>query len=150
MKNKSTSKKIIIIVLALVVAFGVYNIAWFSWRYIKYNDYITDNMETFLDSKSYVYTDSDGYDYNLKLPDYLSYTGNLCVAESDGKCALLIWPNVFGGNKYGLQIDINDEIQSIMLNENLTAQDKKYDELVDEYSKEISELFQRYEKQWNN
>lgn len=150
MKKQSKAKKIVIIVLALVMAFGVYNLVWFSWRYIKYNHYVTDNMETFLDNKSYVYTDNDGYNYNVKFPEYLSYTGNLCVADSDGKCALLIWPNIFGGNKYGVQIDKDDEVYSIMLNENLTAQDKKYDEIVDEYSKEISNLFQRYEKQWDN
>lgn len=147
MKNKI--KKILIIVLVLFFIFAIYNSAWFVWRYFKYSEYTTDNMEVFIENNSYIYTDNDGYDYNVKLPDYLTYTGNLCVAEPDGKYALIIWPNVFSGYEYGAQLEINGEIYSIMLNDDLSAQDSQFDEIIDEYSKIISDLFERSVNQWD-
>lgn len=64
----------------------------------------------FIENKSYVYTADDDYLYNVKMPDYLTYTGNLCVSVPKGECALLICPKVIGDYDYGVQIQIGEEI----------------------------------------
>lgn len=141
-------KKIIIIILIIIIGFGIYNLAWLGWRNIKYKSYKT-GLEEFIENKSYVYTADDNYLYNVKLPDYLTYTGNLCVSVPEGECALLIWPKVIGGYDYGVQIQIDEETYSIMLNNDFLAEDSQYDEMVDKYSDTITELHEKAKKMWN-
>ena len=148
MKNKTKVKKILIIVLVVLFLFVIYNSIWLTWRYFRYTDY-TDNMEVFIENTSYIYTDEEGYDYNVKLPDYLTYTGNLCVAVPDGKYALIIWPNAFDGYEYGVQLEIDDDTYSIMLNEDFSAQDSQFDDIIYEYSETISDLYERSVNQWD-
>ena len=80
---KKGKKIIVCIVLSSLVLFILYNVFWIGWRINKYSQYI-DEFQTFTKYMSYFY-DDDQYLYNVKLPDYLSYTGNLCVATHDGK-----------------------------------------------------------------
>ena len=74
-KKISRTKKIICTLVILLVC---YNLFWLGWRYFKYTSY-TERLEVFIEHLSYVYTDEEGYLYNVKLPDYLTYTGNLHV-----------------------------------------------------------------------
>lgn len=141
-------KKIITVVIFVIALFIMYNIIWFGWREKKYNLYVK-NMETFIEQVSYVHTDEEGYLYNVKKPDYLCYTGNLCVASPNGEEALLIWPRVFGGYKYGLQVEKDNEVYSIMLNKDLEAEDVEAEELVEENREAITTLNAKAVKMWS-
>ena len=51
--------------------------------------------------KRYLYMDADRYDYLVKYPDYLSFTGNMSVgspaaSENPFTDALIIWPTIAG------------------------------------------------------
>lgn len=121
---------------------------WFIWRGCRYHHF-EKGMEVFIKYMSSVDTDEDGYQYNVKKPDYLSYTGNLCVAVPDGKYALLIWPKAVKGYRYGVQIQKDNEIYSIMLNEDLKAKNVVYSDMVEEYKEDILELKERANSKWN-
>lgn len=147
MKEKKKGNRVIFIVKIIVLAFIFYNVIWIGWRQFKYSTY-TENLDVFVKYLSYVHTDKDGYLYNVKLPDYLTYTGNLCVATPDEKYALLIWPGFIGTYEYGVQIEEDDVTYSIMLKDDFSAQDKRFSEMLDKYSEEIKDLRDKAEKMW--
>lgn len=144
--NKKT-KIIIIICVSVIALFGLYNFIWYKWKCNKYEQY-TEGMEEFVENMSYIYTSDDSYDYNVKLPEYLTYTGNLCVAVPGGRCALIIWPKVTDGYTYGVQIEKDGMIYSIMLNDDFTAEDGRFDEIINEYTDTINELRKRADDMW--
>lgn len=146
-KNKKT-KKIICIVLIVIAVFVFYNLGWIGWRYFKYTAY-TEGLEVFIENLSYVYTDEEGYLYNVKLPDYLTYTGNLCVAVPGGESALIIWPKVSGGYEYGVQLELDGETYSIMLNKDFTAQDGQFEHIITTHSDVIYELYNKAVEMWH-
>lgn len=146
--KNSKAKKVITIIMAIIVLFGIYNLAWLGWRNLRYRPY-TEGLDIFIENKSYVYRAEDSFLYNVKFPDYLTYTGNLCVSVPDGKCALLIWPKVVGGYTYGVQIQVDEEIYSIMLDKDFSAEDSQFDEILNEYSKTISELHEKADSMWD-
>lgn len=148
MKKKITKKRILWIVCCIALVVIVYNLFWLVWRPWRYRPY-TENFEEFIENMSYVCTTDDGYMCNVKMPDYPGFTGNLGVASSDNKYALIIWPKIFYGYTYGVQLEIDGVIYSIMLAEDHTAQDSEYDDLVQEYSAEINALFETAEELWN-
>ena len=79
---KTGKGKAVKAIMCLVAVFVLINIFWFVWREVKYGDY-KDGMEkndipTWLVPR-YKLHDAEGYDYGLKYPDYLSFTGNLSV-----------------------------------------------------------------------
>ena len=82
MRNKNKIKPVLKIILAAAIVFAVYNAVWFAWSHIKYGK-LSGGMEetefsTFVTPR-YIYTDADRYDYLVKYPDYLTFTGNLSV-----------------------------------------------------------------------
>lgn len=143
-KVKKIKWKIIIVFIFSIV---VYNLFWLGWRYFKYQNY-TENLKVFRENYSYILNGEDGFLYNAKLPDYLTYTGNLCVATKDGKVGLLIWPKAFAGYRSGVQIEVEGIIYSIMLNEDFTAEDPYFDELVNEYMEIILLLREKADDMW--
>ena len=108
-------RKILRIVLLFVIVFAVYNVAWLAWSHITYGKF-TDGMEeaelsSFIEPR-YIYTDDDGYDYLVKYPGYLSFSGNLFVGlptvnENPFRDALIIWPKING--QYELGVLLYDE-----------------------------------------
>jgi len=121
--KKAKSKKVILVIISIIILlFMMYNLFWYLFVYNEYDKYIA-GFEEFRPHISYVLNGDDGYLYNVKYPDYLSFTGNLCVATNDGKQALLIWPEVFGTYKFGVQIidEESEEEYSIMLNNSRKA-----------------------------
>lgn len=147
-QEMSKFKKIVLSIGVLCLAFGLYNVIWFGWRACKYNSY-TENLDVFIEHLSYVYTAEDGYLYNVKMPDYLTFTGNLCVATPDGGAALLIWPKVLGGYRYGFQIEKDNEIYSIMLNQDFEAEDAQFKDIIDENNNVITELNSKAIEMWH-
>ncbi|SET56110.1 hypothetical protein [[Clostridium] polysaccharolyticum] len=145
MKKKLNVKRIAVM---CVILFAGYNLLWAGWRFCRYHPY-GKGMKVFRKHMSYVYTDQDGYLYNVKQPDYLIYSGNLCVAAPDESCALLIWPNIVKGYRYGAQVNKNNITYSIMLENDLNPRDMQYSDLISEYSDRIQELKNKAAKQWN-
>lgn len=143
-----TVKRVIIGISAAVIVFGFYNAAWFCHKEYKYTPY-TEELKEFIENKSYVLTAEDGYLYNVKIPDYLSFTGNLCVTEPEQKCSLLIWPKPFGKFKYGVIIKEDTDVYQIELNEDFTAKDSQFDEIVEKYSDVIEDLHDKSVKMWD-
>ena len=102
--KKKSSKTTLIILLTVVFLFIVYNIVWGLVIQNKYGVYIT-GMDEIYSLRTYAIADKDGYTYNVKIPDYLSYTGNLGVQPSSGgECALLIWPGIGKETEFGVFI----------------------------------------------
>lgn len=136
------------IILILICLFCAYNIVWFGWRQLRYKKYI-ENFDVFRPHYSYVLGPKDGFLYNVKLPDYLTYTGNLCVSTEDGTVGLLIWPKIFAGYRFGVQIEADDNtIYNIMLKADFTAEDAAFADLLDTYKETILELRNRANRKW--
>lgn len=74
--KKINGKKISLLVIISIIL--LYNISWFLITTIKYHPYVK-----VVPKNAYGYNGltKDGYCYNVKKPDYLSFTGNLGVAS---------------------------------------------------------------------
>lgn len=83
MKDRSSTKKKITLTVCVVLAlFALLNIGWFTWRAVKYAPYSNAMMQNAFSNiivPRYAFVDDEGYDYNVKYPDYLSFTGNMSV-----------------------------------------------------------------------
>ena len=147
MKDLSKTQKIIIIAVIILLLFVMFNVFWMCWRNIRYSHY-TEGLEEFRKHYSYVLTADDGYLFNAKLPDYPTFTGNLCVATLDNKVALIIWPNVLSGYHYGTQIEMDGEVYCIELDENLCARQAYFDDMIKENEDTIQLLNEKAECMW--
>lgn len=141
-------KKLVFFIL-LIVVFGIYNLVWYIIIHSKYDKYTT-NMNEFRPNISYVMQEDDGYLYNVKLPNYLSYTGNLCVSTEDGKHALLLWPKIFGAPEYGVQITTEDNtVLSIMVDSELNPIKDSDSEIITENFEILNLLLEKKEQYWD-
>ncbi len=142
-------KKVVIVIMSIVAVFLAYNLLWYFLVYGKYDQYIK-GMEEFRPHMSYVLNGEDGYIYNVKYPDYLSHTGNLCVATEDDKYALLIWPSLLGEAEYGIQIadEENDGLYSIMLDSTRKPKEDYEIAIIEENVEVINALYDKADKQW--
>lgn len=147
---KKQIKIMAIITLIILLIFGIINIVWYKVIHSEYAPY-TIGLEEFKKNVSYV-LEEDGFLYNVKLPDYLSFTGNLCVATNDGKYALLIWPNAFNNSaEYGIQIENEDkEILSIMVDKNINAFEDHQEEVINDNREIINELLEKAKGRWQS
>ena len=146
-------KKGVIIVGIIILLFVFYNLFWYAVVWNKYSGFI-DNMKELYWHRTYVIDDFEGYTYNVKIPDYLSYTGNLGIhASQNSDCALLIWPGIFKETEYGVFIEDGDgRSYAIELTENHEAKPdatEKEFQLVDEYKEKIDLLFDLAALQWS-
>ena len=149
MKKKiSPKRKIILIVLLVLLVFIVYNVIWYFGCYRIYQNYQSEIPEV-ADSGVRVYVDDDGYNYSVKLPSYLSWTGNLAVTEENIDYALIIWPGALGGEaEIGFfLIDESTEYQ-IELTNKTTAANLEFQELVDENLEIITMLYDKAYDFW--
>ncbi len=156
-KNIFMKKKVLKIILAAVILFAAYNIIWLTWSHIKYGK-LSDGMEkgdfsSFVTPR-YVYTDVDGYDYLVKYPDYLSFTGNMTVGSptTEGNVftdALIIWPKVSGGYDYGVLLYENDMEYAIYIDSNGNALSKEDEDIVSRHSDSIRNLLMMADERWD-
>lgn len=150
--KKSLKKKILIIVGVIVLLFGLYNLIWYKIVSEKYNDFII-GMEEIYPNRTFAINNQDGYTFNVKLPNYLSYTGNLGVQPYEGgDCALIIWPGIFEETTYGVFIISDDgRRHAVMLTEErmpLGDAPEQMKQLVEENKDKIDELFDRAFELW--
>ena len=123
-------KKIKYIGIVLVILFCCYNLFWYFGSYKPYNEFQKDFPEI-EESGVKIYTDKDGFQYSVSVPDYLLWNGNLAIAESDVRYALIIWIKPFhqGSSK--------------------KAEDQEDQWIVDENSTILTTIFEKANKVWN-
>ena len=149
-------KKIFKILLAVVIIFAAYNIIWFAWSRIKYGK-LSDGMEkgdfgSFVTPR-YIYTDDGGYDYLVKYPEYLTFTGNMSVGsptteENDFTDALIIWPKVSGRYDFGVLLYENDMEHAIYIDSEGNALSKEDADIVSRHSESIRKLLMTADERW--
>ena len=114
--------------LGLLLIVLVYHGVWFANRCLIYYP-LTENIPKHV-SGVYAYYDPESkYNYNVKFPNYLSFTGNLAISSNNGE-GLIIWPGFFGKDyTYGLMLEYKGKIHQIyvdnMMNPIDTDPDKK-------------------------
>ncbi|OBZ11506.1 hypothetical protein A7975_20685 [Bacillus sp. FJAT-26390] len=144
MKNK-----FLMVVLAALILFGVWNLAWLFITKNRYHDFTEAIPKT--EGGSYI-TTKDGYIYNVKLPDYLHFTGNLGIANHDKGEALIIWPLINGGYEYGIRLQKDGVAHEIYVDENMNPIDKNDTDsvqLIEKYKAEANGLLARANEMWD-
>ncbi|WP_261807300.1 hypothetical protein [Lapidilactobacillus luobeiensis] len=138
--------------LALVL---LLNAAWFGVYHFKYAVYTQNIPKT---HGVYLKT-TPKYNLSVKKPAYLSFTGNLAIANPEDDLAFVIWPSLVGDSKIGLQLtDKNHVTYSIRVNDQLEYLPKKTDDelptkfvnqLIRSRRSEIDEMFKYATQYWN-
>lgn len=148
MKNFIIKHKIITSIIAILVLFITLNIFWFFYTGNKYGE-LTQGMIEDDARLSYHILESDQYVYNVKYPDYLSFTGNVAVGSPDNKAALIIWPGFFNQNKYGIQlIDDSGITNDIMVNKDMRALNPEYQEILNKQEQKVALVFDKAKNKW--
>ena len=143
-------KRITAVLLAL---FAAYNLFWVAVVGSVYRDFLPGTREVY-PLRTYAVDDLDGYTFNVKIPDYLSFTGNLGVQPKEGgQCALIIWPGIFRENRYGAFLPVGEgSFYGVYLTENgeaLPDAPERIRRLVEENREDIDELFARADALWD-
>ena len=139
-------KRVLAALGAAALLFGVYNLWWYFQVYAPYKPY-TEGFSVFEEGVSYYWNPEDGFLYNVKLPDYLRWTGNLCIATRDNNNALLIWPGRTRETEYGLDLD---GVQfRVRVTEDMEPLDSAYQGLVDEHREIDDRLLKRANEVWD-
>ena len=154
---KTGKKTVLRAVLCVLVLFALINIGWYVWRTARYGPY-TKGMEkneisTWIVPR-YKYSDADGFDYGVKYPDYLSFTGNMSVGlpatdENPFTDFLIIWPEPFRGYTYGAALTVDEEPYQIYINADGSAVDPGDSEVVTRCQETINVLLSRAEEMWD-
>ncbi|UKS25915.1 hypothetical protein LOZ80_30875 [Paenibacillus sp. HWE-109] len=156
MKTMWRKRKIMFAIGIAILIFIIWNLSWLVFVNFKYKPY----TETVPKDKygTYHIVGSEGYNFNVKKPDYLSLTGNLGSVAPDDICSLIIWPKVFGGYKYGLRIQDNSGGYDIMVDSNgnpirLDSQSneefEKTVEIIQKNKVSIQKIFDKVKSQWD-
>ena len=143
-------KRITAVLLAL---FAAYNLFWVAVVGSVYRDFLPGTREVY-PMRTYAIDDLDGYTFNVKLPDYLSFTGNLGVQPKEGgQCALIIWPGIFRETRYGAFLPVGEgSFYGVYLTEDgkaLPDAPERIRRLVEENREDIDELFTRADALWD-
>ena len=152
--GKKTALRIVLCILSLFI---LLNAVWVIWRTVKYGAYCKgmekNEFATWIVPR-YKHTDADGYDYGVKYPEYLSFTGNLSVgapAEGDDLFTdgLIIWPKASGGYEYGVMIMEGNRGLQIYIHADGSAVYPKDSETVAHNQEKIAALLRRAEEMWD-
>ena len=167
MKKRSIVFKIIITLIAL---FAIYNVYWLVFSYIRWKPLCEQvgYNEQFRDYSKFVgeLGEYDRYLFYVSLPRYLSFAGNLSIAQTavpgDARPTvdMLIFPEI-GGYRIETQIITHKSSESevvlevggrVILNENMefyyepTEEEK---ELFEKYNAEIKHAFDIMRSVWD-
>ena len=154
---KKGKKTVIIVVLCALALFLAGNLFWGVWREARYGAYgkgMKKNDVSTVIVPRYYYTDSEGYDYSAKYPDYLSFTGNMTVGlpatpEEFFTDFMVIWPKPFGGYKYGVSLTVDEENYQIYINPDGTAVDPVYNEIIEQNQDTVNDLLNKADQMWH-
>lgn len=143
---KKNLKKVVTGILVLALA---YSLIWFANSKYVYAPYTKEVPKH--ESGLYVLHDEKtNYIYNVKTPEFPSFTGNLGVSDNEGS-GLIIWPGFFGKNyDYGARIKDGDSIYQIKLDKdmNLIDKDENLKEVYNRNKELIDDMYESAEKVW--
>jgi len=111
MKKKRKLNGPQILGLVLVGLFVLWNIAWginVLAVYLPYRNKIPKS-----EIPGFRVLTIDGYDCSVKLPDYLSFTGNLAIVNQETQEGLVIWPHIFGDDVFGVRLSPSEDMKGI-------------------------------------
>lgn len=140
------------VLLVIVGLFVLYNLVWLLLVWNTYHGF-TEGMRELQPCQTYVIDEKDGYTYNVKIPDYLSFTGNLGVHPyEDSEYALIIWPGIFKETTCGAFLPTpNGASQGVMLTaDGMPEEDapEQIKQLVAENREALDLLFAKAREQW--
>ena len=127
---------------------------WFAWSRIsfsKYCDGMNPNVFSNIITPRYFKNDEQ-YTFFVKYPDYLSTTGNLAVSvrnDEAGVQAFLIWPALFGEQKFGLMIADETGSYQIYTDKEGKPIDAGYREITEKYLSEIADIVAAANDVWS-
>ncbi|MBU3192281.1 hypothetical protein [Clostridium bowmanii] len=110
------------IFICIILVFVGLNACWFFITTIKYKEFV--KVLPKVRNGSYGMKKEDGYNYNVKKPGYLHYTGNLAVSNDTKGELLIIWPLISGGYNYGIRLQEDGKAYEIYVDENMNPIDK--------------------------
>lgn len=150
-KRRTVLLRILGIILSIWL---LLTLIWFSWSRIFFSGYSNEmkpnEFSNFITPR--YYKNDEQYTYFVKYPDYLSTTGNLAVSvrgDEAGVQAFLIWPTLFGEQKYGLIIDDETGSYQIYTDKEGKPIDAGYREITDRYSSDIADIVTAANNAWN-
>ena len=155
-RNGITRGKFMVLLTAftLIAAVLLASSIWSIWRSHRYDPF-ADGMKYAASSTGMVPRYSlrqDGDIYYVKYPDYLGTTGNLAIKPTDDSelDALLIWPNVGGGFRYGVILyDGGTTYQVYMDQDGKTALYAEDQWLVDDHAAIIQQYLKKANAMWD-
>ncbi len=173
-KNSKKYKRLLIITGIAAGIFLIVNLIWFIGVKSRYLE-LTKNFDSELNYFGNYVEDVNGYRYTVKDTGYLGNSGfaNVSTAQdlevfidengsesTNGftKVTLYIWPEMFSGYTYGIDIDNWEEVYQIYVdkngnyisNENVEDEEaEKRKALLEEYREEINKLFELADKMWD-
>ena len=141
------------ITAVLRVLFAASYVVWVAVVGSVYRDFFPGTREVY-PLRTYAIDDLDGYTFNVKIPDYLSITGNLGVQPKEGgQCALIIWPGIFRETRYGAFLPVGEgSFYGVYLTEDGEAMPdapERIRRLVEENREAIDALFARADALWD-
>jgi hypothetical protein len=157
-KKKNMKRKIFRILLIFAIVSAAYNAVWFGWSRIRYGK-LTDGMEkadfsSFIVPR-YIFTDDEGYDYLVKYPDYLSFSGNMSVGlpavnENPFRDALNIWPKINGQYELGVLLyDADGSQYAVYIDDDGNALSEEDKEAVSRHKEAIKDLLNKADEKWS-
>lgn len=138
-----------ILVLVIFILYAFYNLVWIANAYYVYYPF-TEKVSKH-ESGIYVYYDSKtNYTYNVKFPNYLSFTGNIGVVDDKGS-GLIVWPGFFGKNyKYGFRISDGKKVYSMYVDDdmNLIDADDNLKTIFESNNDKMKKLWEEAHNLW--
>ena len=144
MKRLKKSKMRTVLLKIVLVSFIIWNIVWV----LNYSSYLkyTDGYEK---QKVSMVKKIGTYNYTVKSPRYLSFTGNFAI--NNGLISCIIWPNLFisGKYEYGLRIYDNEIDHGYMfyVDEKLNYLNIPKNDFSDEELKIIDNILKKNKKE---
>ena len=151
------NKRRTVLLKILGIIFSIWlllTLIWFAWSRMFFSGYCNEmksNEFSNIITPRY-YKNDEQYTYLVKYPDYLSTTGNLAVSVRDdeaGVQAFLVWPTLFGEQKFGLMIADETGSYQIYTDNNGKPIDAGYREITEKYSSEIADIVAAANNVWN-
>lgn len=143
--------------IALTLVFFAANAVWLAWsrgKYIAFTENLERNKEIeTLMTPRYIGTDSEGFDYGVKYPDYLTLTGNLSVGmpadeENMYTDAIIIWPKLDGTYEYGALLYDEEGSWQIEIDREGNVLNAEYQDVIERHMENISVLLKKAEIMW--
>lgn len=148
--SKIRNNKVLVAAIIIILLFGAWNLTWYIQtqnRYAPFLEAIPENQ-----SGTHSIRKADDYVYNVKAPDYLSYTGNLGVSNLDKGEALIIWPLMSGDYTYGFRLTSKGQTYEIYVDKNMEPVDKNNEEtnqLVQQFKPQLDALYEKALNTWD-